>query len=129
MSSYSVAYRIAKEKLSHTLAEKFIHHSCLDITRVILDRKSAEKLSALPVSDNIISHITCSIAEHLEEKLIARLQSGIHFAIQLGEGTDIANCATHLVYVKYVWQNDILEDLLSCLILTSQHLVQLYLLF
>ena len=42
--------------------------------------------------------------------LIARLQYGIDFAIQLDESTDIANCATLLVYVRCVWQNDMLED-------------------
>ena len=51
--------------------------------------------------------------------LIARLQSCIDFEIQLGESTDIANCATILVYVKYVWQNDMLEDLLCSLSVTS----------
>ena len=70
-----------------------------------------EKLAVVPVSENTISNMNFSIAEHLEEILIARL-SGIDFAIQLDESTDIANCATLLFYVKYVWQNDMLEDLL-----------------
>ena len=51
--------------------------------------------------------------------LIARLQFGIYFVIQLEESSDIANCSTFLVYVKYVWQNDMLEDLLCCLTVTS----------
>ena len=81
MSSYLIAYRVAEEKLPYTIADKVILPSCLDIAHTILDEKSAEKLAAVPVSDNTISRRICSIAKHLEERFIARLQSCIDFAI------------------------------------------------
>ena len=51
----------------------------LYIARTMLEEKAAEKLAVVPVSENTISLRICSIAEHLEEKLIARLQSCIDF--------------------------------------------------
>ena len=81
----------------------------------MFDENSANKLKSIPVSDNTISRRICTIAEHLEKNLITRLQSGVEFAIQLDESTDVANCATLLVHVKYVWLDDFLEDLLCCL--------------
>ncbi|XP_008055319.1 protein FAM200A [Carlito syrichta] len=119
LSSYLVAYRVAKEKMAHTAAEKIILPACMDMVRTIFDDKSADKLRTIPLSDNTISRRICTIAKHLETMLITRLQSGIDFAIQLDESTDIASCPTLLVYVRYVWQDDFIEDLLCCLSLNS----------
>ncbi|XP_027466165.1 protein FAM200A [Zalophus californianus] len=119
LSSYLVAYRVAKEKMAHTAAEKIILPACMDMVRTVFDDKSADKLRTIPLSDNTISRRICTIAKHLEAMLIARLQSGIDFAIQLDESTDTASCPTLLVYIRYVWQDDFIEDLLCCLSLNS----------
>ncbi|XP_008589202.1 PREDICTED: putative protein FAM200B [Galeopterus variegatus] len=118
LSSYLVAYRVAKEKMAHTAAEKIILPACLDMVRTIFDDKSADKLKTIP-SDKTISLRICTIAEHLETMLITRLQSGIDFAIQLDENTNFESCVTLMVYVRYAWQDDFLEDLLCFLNLTS----------
>ncbi|KAB0347962.1 hypothetical protein FD754_012819 [Muntiacus muntjak] len=104
LSSYLVAYRVAKEKMAHTAAEKIILPACMDMVRTIFDDKSADKLRTIP----------------LKTMLMTRLQSGIDFAIQLDESTDTASGPTLLVYVRYVWQDDFIEDLLCCLNLSSQ---------
>ncbi|MBN3278710.1 F200A protein, partial [Polyodon spathula] len=108
-----------KPQCSHTVAEKLILPASLDMVRTIFDDKSAEKLRSIPLSDNTMSRRICDIAEHLEAQLITRLQSAGDFAIQLDESTDVSNCATQLVYVRYVWQDDFMEDLLCCLTLPT----------
>ncbi|XP_055266227.1 protein FAM200A [Moschus berezovskii] len=120
LSSYLVAYRVAKEKMAHTAAEKIILPACMDMVCTIFDDKSADKLRTIPLSDNTISRRICTIAKHLEAMLMTRLQSGIDFAIQLDESTDTGSGPTLLVYVRYVWQDDFIEDLLCCLNLNSQ---------
>ena len=55
-SSYLVAYRVAKEKMAHTAAEKIILPACMDMVRTIFDDKSADKLRTIPLSDNTIPH-------------------------------------------------------------------------
>lgn len=87
----------------------------MDMVCTIFYDKSADKLRTIPLSDNTISCRISTIAKHLEAILITRLQSGIDFALQLDASTDIANCITLLVYVRYVWQDDFIEDLLCCL--------------
>jgi len=109
--SYLVAYRIAKEKMAYTAAEKIILPACMHMVRTIFDDKSADKLRIIPLSDNTVSRQICMIAKHLEVMLIAQLQSGIGFAIQLDESADILSCPTLLFYVRYVWQDDFIEDL------------------
>ncbi|XP_066241779.1 protein FAM200B [Saccopteryx leptura] len=118
LASYLVAYRVAKEKMAPTAADKVILPACLDMVRTIFDDKSADKLKTIP-SDNTIALRICAIAEHLETTLLSRLQSGVDFAVQLDESTDIGSCTTLLVYVRYVWQGDFVEDFLCCLNLTS----------
>uniref|UniRef100_A0A671Q9B6 HAT C-terminal dimerisation domain-containing protein n=1 Tax=Sinocyclocheilus anshuiensis TaxID=1608454 RepID=A0A671Q9B6_9TELE len=69
----------------------------------VLDEKASEKLKLIPLSDNMVSRRIWYIAQNLEEQLIARLKSAKDFGIQL------------LVYVRYVWQGEFVEDLLCCL--------------
>lgn len=109
MSSYLVAYRVAKEKMAHTAAEKVIPPGCLDMAHRIFYDKSVNKLKIIP-GDKTISLQSCAITEHLETMLMSRLQSGVNFAIQLHERTDIGNCTTLSVYVRYTWQGDFMED-------------------
>ncbi|XP_069901662.1 protein FAM200B [Globicephala melas] len=104
--------------MPHTAAEKIILPACLDTVRTIFDDKSADKLKTIP-SNNTISLRICTIAEHLEAMLITQLQSGMDFAIQLDESTDTGSCTALLVYVRYAWQGDFMEDFLCCLNLTS----------
>lgn len=76
-------------------------------------------IRTIPLSDNTISRRICTVAKHLEAILITRLLSGIDFAVQLDESTDIAGYPTLLVYIRYVRQDDFIEDLLCCLSLNS----------
>lgn len=119
LASYLVAYRLAKEKVPYTYGEKLILPATVDIVSTVLDEKSAEKIKCIPVSDTTMSRRISDIAKDLEFQLVSRLQSTEEFAIQLDESTDIANCATLLVYVRYPWKEDFLEDLLCCLTLPT----------
>lgn len=101
--------------MAHTAAEKIILLACIDTVRIIFDDKSANKLRTIPLSDSMISRRICTIAKHLEAMLVAHLQTGIDFAIQLDESTGITSCPVLLVYVRYMWQDGFTEDLLCCL--------------
>ncbi|XP_053073531.1 protein FAM200B isoform X2 [Acinonyx jubatus] len=88
------------------------------MVRTIFDDKSADKLKTIS-SDDIISLRMCTIAEHLETMLLTRLQTGIDFVIQLNDSTGLGSGTTLLVYVRYAWQEDFMEDFLCCLNITS----------
>lgn len=116
-ASYLFAYQIAKEKVPYTYGEKFILPATFLTT--VLDEKLAEKIKCVPVSDTTVSRRIRDIAEDLEFQLVSRLQAAEECAIQLEESTDIANCATLLVYVRYPWEDDFMEDILCCLTLPA----------
>ena len=119
LASYKVAYRVAKEKQPHTVAETLILPAAIDMVSAVIDEKAAEKLRSIPLSNNTVSRRIDDISEHLEEQLILRLQAAGDFSIQLDESTDVADCATLLVYVRYVWESEFAEDLLCCLTIDS----------
>lgn len=102
LSSYLIAYWVAKEKMTHTAAEKIILPACMVWYGQFFDDESADKLRTIALSDNMISHRICTIAKHLEAMLIARLQTGIDFAIQLVQSNDITSCSILLAYVRYM---------------------------
>lgn len=119
LASYLVLYPITKRKVTDTYSEKLILPSTVDIVSTVLDEKSADKIKCVPLSDTTVSRRISDIAENLEFQLVSRLQSAGEFAIQLDESTDISNCAVLLVYVRYVWKDDFLENLLCCLTLPT----------
>uniref|UniRef100_A0A667Z2X6 HAT C-terminal dimerisation domain-containing protein n=1 Tax=Myripristis murdjan TaxID=586833 RepID=A0A667Z2X6_9TELE len=115
LASYMVSYRVAMEKQPHTIAEKLLLPAAIDIVSTVIDEKSAEKLKCIPLSNNTVSRRIHDISENLEEQLVSRLKAAGDFSIQLDESTDVSDCASLLVYVRYVWENDFAEDLLCCL--------------
>uniref|UniRef100_A0A3Q3M9R7 DUF4371 domain-containing protein n=1 Tax=Labrus bergylta TaxID=56723 RepID=A0A3Q3M9R7_9LABR len=115
LASYIVSYRVATERQPHNIAEKCILLAAIDMVTTVMDAKSTEKIKCIPLSNNTVSRRIHDISNNLEEELISRLKAAADFSIQLDESTDVSDCATLLVYVRYVWGNEFLEDLLCCL--------------
>uniref|UniRef100_A0A667X2M9 HAT C-terminal dimerisation domain-containing protein n=1 Tax=Myripristis murdjan TaxID=586833 RepID=A0A667X2M9_9TELE len=95
--------------------KKLLLPATIDMVSTVIDEKSAEKLKRIPLSNNTVSRRIHDISENLEEQLVSRLKAAGDFSIQLDESTDVSDCASLLVYVRYVWENDFAEDFLCCL--------------
>jgi len=55
LSSYKVAWRIAKSKKSHTIAENLILPAAIDMVSIMIGDAAAKQLQIMPLSDNTIS--------------------------------------------------------------------------
>lgn len=75
------------------------------------DKAYVNDFKSIPLSDKIVSHLISNISDEVLKQLLNRLQSN-YFAMQLDESTDIFNFSQLLVYVKYIYKGDILEDFL-----------------
>ncbi|KAK0146678.1 Protein FAM200B [Merluccius polli] len=115
LASYMVSYHVATEKQPHTIAERLILPAAIDMVSTVIDEQSAGKLKCIPLSNNTVSCKINDISDNLEKQLISRLKAAGDFSIQLDESTDVSDCATLLVYVRYVWENEFVEDLLCYL--------------
>ena len=80
---------------------------------IVLDGKCAAKLKDIPLSNNTIFRRIYEISTDIKAQLIERLHF-TYLAIQLDETTDIAGQAQLLVYARYCWDGEIMEDLMFC---------------
>ena len=79
----------------------------------VLDSECTKKLKQIPLSNNTISKRIDEISNDVKAHLFARLKQ-TYFAIQLNESTDIASQAQLLVYVRYCWSGEMVEEFMFC---------------
>ncbi|XP_057662493.1 zinc finger BED domain-containing protein 5-like [Diorhabda carinulata] len=111
-ASYLVSYRIAHEGEAHTIAEILIKPCVLDITKCMLDEKSAKHLSTVPLSNDTVSR-RIHLASYVKQELVTRVQK-TRFVMQMDESTDVAGLAILLVIVRYPYESSFEEDMLMC---------------
>ena len=115
-ASYLVALRIAKAKKPHTIAVELLLPATKDIVRVMLGAEYVNKLNTISLSNNTVSRRIDDMSADIMEQVIQEMKSaplGIS-SIQLDESTDVANCSQLLVFVRYIYDGDLKDELLFC---------------
>ncbi|XP_060881854.1 zinc finger BED domain-containing protein 5-like [Metopolophium dirhodum] len=113
-ASFILSYSIARAGKPHTIAESLIKPCMTEIVRCMIGEEAAKKIATVQCSNNTISDRIHKISDHIEDQLINRLKSCNMFAIQLDESTDVAGLSILLVFVRYIFETSIEEDLLLC---------------
>ena len=113
-ASFEASWLIAKTKKPFNIGEDLVLPAAVKMTEIVRGKKEAEDMRKIPLSNNTVSRRISAINDDQREQLILRNKEGIKFAIQLDESTDITNMAHLLVYVRYIYNNEINEDLLFC---------------
>ena len=111
--SYLVALRVAQAKKPHTIVENLILPAAIDMCKAVLNGKCSTKLKEIPLSNNTVSRRIDAISNDIKAQLLERLKQ-TYFAIQLDESTDIAGKAQLLVYVRYCWSGEMIENFMFC---------------
>ena len=114
-----MANRIAKAKKPFTIGEELILPAAKDICRELLGEAAVKKVAQVPLSASTVTRRIEDIAEDTETQLLERIKKSPWFAIQVDESTDIDNKAILLVYVRYLYQEDVHEDMLCALLLPT----------
>ena len=73
----------------------------------------------MPLSATTVTRRIEEIAEDIEIQLLERINSYPWYSLQVDESTDIDNKAILLVYVRYNYHEDVHEDLLCALSLST----------
>ena len=113
-ASFEASWLIAKTKKPFNIGEDLVLPAAVKMTEIVRGKKEAEDMRKIPLSNNTVSRRISAINDDQREQLILRIKEGIKFAIQLDESTDITNMAHLLVYVQYIYNNEINKDLLFC---------------
>ncbi|XP_076315919.1 zinc finger BED domain-containing protein 5-like [Tachypleus tridentatus] len=103
-----VSYLIALAGEAHTIAERLINPCTDDVTECMLDEKSVKEITAVPLSNNTVTHRIKELAANMKNEVISRLQNCI-FALQMDESTDVTGIAILFVLVRYQHQLTIEE--------------------
>ncbi|GFY45264.1 SCAN domain-containing protein 3 [Trichonephila inaurata madagascariensis] len=118
-ASYLVANHIAKAKKPFTIGKELILPATKGIYHELLGEAAVEKIAHVPLSaDTVTRHIE-EIAEDIEAQLFESINASPWYALQVDESTDIDNRAILLAYVRYLYQEDVHEDLLCALSLPT----------
>ncbi|XP_064420082.1 zinc finger BED domain-containing protein 5-like [Latimeria chalumnae] len=113
-ASYLVSYRVAKSGKPHTIAEELLLPAAADIVSTMLGEKAQKLIQLVPLSNNTVSRRIDDMANDVLTQLVNRVISSQYFALQLDESTDVAGLAHLLVYVRYIYEGAIQEDILFC---------------
>ena len=103
--------------ISTTVGEELILPACTDICREVLGESAAKKIAQVPLSARTVARRIEDMAEDIENQLLDQIVKSSWFAIQCDESTDIENKAVLLVFVRYLHEEDIHEDILCALLL------------
>ena len=107
LASFKVAYRIAKCKKPHTIAEELVLPAALDLVSTMIGESAAQKLKAVPLSNNTISRRIDKISDDINDQLVAKMR-GNEFSLQLDEATtSTSNKDAYLIcYVRFIDNDD-----------------------
>ena len=113
LASFKVAYRIGKCKIHHTIAEELVlAAAALHLGSTLIGESVAQKLKAVPLSNNIICWRIDKISEDSSDQLEAKMR-GNEFSLQLDEATtSTSNKDAYLICCIRFFDNDdhIVED-------------------
>lgn len=119
-ASYLVSLKIAKCGKPHNIGEELILPATKDIVKCMLGEELAQKLGKLSLSNDTVRNRINAMASNVKSILLSQIRQSKFYAIQVDESTDIANLSQLLVYVRYIYQNQIKEDILFCESLPSR---------
>ena len=114
-SSYFIALQISKTKKPYTIGEDLIKPCILAAATEVLGPEAANKLQAIPISNDSVKRRIMDMAVDVEEQVIEQVKKWKYFAMQLDESTDWSNCANLVRFVRYENEGSIMEEFLCCL--------------
>ena len=84
-ASYEVALIVVKATKPHTIAEELFLPSAIDMAKAVLGETMANKICAIPLSNNTISRRIVDMSIDVKEQLVDSLKMSKKFALQLDE--------------------------------------------
>ena len=97
LAFFKVAYRIAKYKKPHTIAEERILLAAIDLASTMIRDSAAQEVKTVPLSNNTICRRIEKIADDINDQLVTNMR-GNEFSLQLDEAAiSISNKDANLI--------------------------------
>ena len=108
-----MAYLIGKHGKPLTIGETLVKPAALRMANIMLGTAAKDKLSLVPLSNDIVKNRIDDISENILHQVVADLKaSHTKFNLQLDETTDIANLSQLIAFVRYVTGDKINKEFL-----------------
>ncbi|CAI9729538.1 Hypothetical predicted protein [Octopus vulgaris] len=105
---------VARKMKPHTIAETVILPACQEMVRIMFGEDAVSGLNKIPLSDNIISRRIQDMSGDIECNIKSKILKHKLLALQVDESTDITGKSQLLVFVRFINDEAIVEDVLCC---------------
>jgi zinc finger BED domain-containing protein 5/7/8/9 len=112
LASYELSFRIAKAGKTHAIGENLLKPAIISTVDTILGKEAAKPFETLRLSAATVKRRLVNISEFLENEIVLRVRACPSYSIQLDESTDVTDLSELLVYVRYLYENKIEENML-----------------
>ncbi|GFV12361.1 zinc finger MYM-type protein 6 [Trichonephila clavipes] len=113
-ASLEVSYLIGKTMKPHTIRESLILPAATKMTSLTHGDKYRNELKTVPLSRDTVSRWISEMSRNIESEVIKRIQNSSVFALQVDETTDITKMSLLIIYVRFIFNEDITETFLCC---------------
>ncbi|XP_075213885.1 SCAN domain-containing protein 3-like [Lycorma delicatula] len=113
VASYEIAELIAVKLKPHNLAEEIILPACRKIVKTMIGGSADIEISKIPLSNDTIHRRIKDLSENIEQNT-AKTLANSNFAIQIDETTDITGNSQLIAFVRFIHENDIINQFLCC---------------
>ncbi|GFS84105.1 SCAN domain-containing protein 3 [Trichonephila clavipes] len=127
VASYEIAELIAVNLKPQNLAEEIILPACRKIVKTMIGGSADIDICKIPLSNDTIHRRIKDMSENIEQNTTKTLENS-NFALQVDETTDITGNAQLIAFVRFIHENDIINQFLCCRELpdftTGKHIFQ-----
>ncbi|XP_076069773.1 zinc finger BED domain-containing protein 5-like [Oratosquilla oratoria] len=110
---------MVKAKKPHSIRETLIKPCLVSCAGILLGESAVSKMKRVSLSNDTVKSRIFDMSCKTKSQLLAKVKASPVFAIQLDESVDVANLSQLIVFVRYVHDQSIEEDLLFCRLLET----------
>ena len=110
---YEVLQKIAAAKKLHNIGDQLTLPCCKDIISNVLESFELQKPKHVSLSNNTISRRITELSDNILSQVVSKIQNSMFnfFAMQTDETTDVANLAQLCVFLCYVFNRHLQDEI------------------
>ena len=113
-SSFVASYQIAKQKKPHSIGKKLLMPVMKDVVKIMIGERKSKILNSVSLSAATVKRRILDMSHDVLEQIIGQVNTSPFYAIQLDESTDIAGLPQLSLFIRYISNGEVLEELLFC---------------
>ena len=111
-ASYNICLLIAQSGKPHTIGETLILPAVSEVLRTVLHKPPEQVIKSIALSNNTVQRKVDEMSDNIEEQLCMILKT-TEFSLQLDESTLPAKKSLLLTYVRFVKDENLMQEFLS----------------